>query len=142
MNKLEPLINTVKELKDACIKAAEANMQFAQVFMPKLKDLSLIEKIHELYVKVADESGFSGDGTSNNKQFVFLILYLYSPASLCGGKINRELRKAIASVLGISADTALYKMRATSVSWYETYPEFRKECNRAIEEINRYMTDL
>lgn len=142
MNRMIPLINAVKDMKDACAKAAEANIQFAQVFTPKMSDLSLIGKIHQLYVKVADESGFSGDGTSNNKQFVFLVLYLYSPASLCGGTINRKLRKAVASVLGINADTALYKMRATSVSWYDTYPEFRNECNRAIEEISRQMTDL
>jgi len=142
MNKLVPFINTVKELKDACIRAAEANVQFAQVFAPRMKDLSLIVAIHDRYVEIAAESGFKADGTSNNKQFLFIVLYLYSPASLLGGRINKELRSSIATALGISASTALYKMRSTSVSWYETYPEFRNECNLALEKIDAYLSDL
>lgn len=141
-NVLNRFIVTINEYRDVCMKAAEANIRFAEAFAPRLTDLSLIAKIHEMYVGFARESGFNADGTDNNKQFLFLILWLYSPASLLGGRINKELRSSIATALGISASTALYKMRSTSVSWYETYPEFRNECNLALEKIDAYLSDL
>lgn len=141
-NVLEPLVRTIKDYRSACMKIAEANIQFAQSFAPRLTNLTGIRKIYDIYVKFAKDSNFKEDGTDNNKQFLFLILYFYSPASLCGGKINCALRKTIAATLGISADTALYKMRAKSVSWYKIYPDFRRECNIAIEEIENHLEDL
>lgn len=141
-NVLNKLVVTINEYRDVCRKAAEANIKFAEAFAPRLTDMSLIEKIHQMYVTFARESGFSADGTDNNKQFLFLILWLYSPASLMGGKINKHLRRVIASALGINADTALYKMRSTSVSWYETYQEFRRECNLTLEHIEKHMSEL
>lgn len=137
MNVLDKYTKAIDGLKEANRSVAEAHLQFSAVFRARLEDLSLIEKIHGWYIETAREHAFSGDGTTNNKQFVFLILSLYSPASLVGGGINKNLRRAIASALGIKANTAIYKMRSCAVNWYDIYPKFRGECNTAISEVDR-----
>ena len=140
MNILDKYTRAIDGLKEANMNVAAAHLAFSEVFRARMDDLALIEKIHGWYIETAREHSFSGDGTSNNQQFVFLILELYSPASLVGGGINKNLRRAIASVLGIRANTAIYKMRSMAVHWYNIYPKFREECNTAVSEVERTLT--
>lgn len=141
MNVLDKYTRAIDDLKEANRSVAEAHLQFSAVFKARMVDLGMIEKIHGWYIETAREHDFCGDGNANNKQFVFLILNLYSPASLVGGGINKSLRRAIASALGINANTAIYKMRSTAVNWYNIYPKFRGECNVAISEVERTLRD-
>lgn len=141
MNVLDKYIQAIDGLKEANMNVAAAHMAFSEVFRARMKDMAMIEKIHGWYIETAREHSFSGDGTSNNKQFVFLILNLYSPASLVGGGINKNLRRSIASALGIKASTAIYKMRSNAVHWYKIYPGFREECNTAITEVGRTLLE-
>lgn len=125
------------------MESTKAYIELSQTLTPKLKDLALIVKIYGIYCEVAERYGFKADKVSdNNKQFLFLILWLYSPASLCGGKITKTLRKAISQPLGIEFDNTIYKIRSKALSWYDIYPEFRKECNIAIDEVCKVMADL
>lgn len=140
MNVLEKYTRAIDGLHEANRNVAEAHLRFSEVFKAQLDDLGMIEKIHGWYIETAREYGFCADGTANNKQFVFLILNFYSPASLVGGGINKSLRRAIASTLGIKANTAVYKMRSIAVNWYNVYPKFRAECNTAITEVQRTLT--
>lgn len=135
MSILEEYKKAADGLKEAHRAAAEADARFGRLLAPKASDLGLIGGIHEWYRRTAAERSFRADGTANNKQFVFLVLYLYSPASLVGGRINKGLRRAIAAALGISAATAVYKMRSVAVSWYGMYPRFREEVDTVVASV-------
>ena len=141
MDVLEKYTRAIDGLKEANRSVAEAHLTFSEVFRARLGDLGMIEKIHGWYIETARENHFSADGTTNNKQFVFVILNLFSPASLFGGGINKQLRRTIAAALGINASTAIYKMRSTAVNWYNIYPKFRGECNVAISEVERTLRE-
>lgn len=139
MDVLDKYTSAVDRLKDAENRNIAANLEFAEAMRPKLNDLTMISQIREWYQEVARDARFKGDGKANNKQFVFVILNLYSPASLIGGCINKSLRRAIAQSIGITASHAIYKTRSTAVAWYKTYPRFRNECNMAITKIDEYL---
>lgn len=140
MDVLENYATAVDRLKDAESRNIAAHLEFAETLRPKLNDLSMVGQIREWYQQTARECRFKGDGKGNNKQFVFLILNLYSPASLIGGSINKSLRRAIASTLGITAGHAIYKMRSLAIAWYRTYPRFQNECNTAILKIDEKLS--
>lgn len=135
MSILEEYRKAADGLREAHRAAAEADVRFGRLLAPKVSDLGLIGGVHEWYRREAAERSFRADGTANNKQFVFLVLYLYSPASLVGGRISKGLRRAIAAALGIRAATAVYKMRSVAVSWYGTYPRFREEVDAAVAHV-------
>lgn len=132
-NLMEKYNRAIAEFHEANRRVAEASLAFSAVFRPAATDLSKIAPLYEKYTALAREKEFRADGQRNDKQFVFAVLHLYSPASLCGGIISRKVRRAVAESLGIKADTAIYKMRSIAVSWYGTYPLFRSECNIAIQ---------
>lgn len=131
--------DAIKAFHEANMAAAEASRVFSEVLRPAMENVNRIGELHELYLKVASEHGFRADGQRNDKQFVFAVLHIYSPASLCGGGISKRIRTAIASALGVRADTAVYKMRSTAVSWYDMYPLFHGECNTTVKAFKEYL---
>lgn len=139
MNLMQKYNEAIAEFHEANRLVAEASLTFSTVFKPLVEDISKIASLRESYVTFAREQGFHADGRSNDKQFIFAILHLYSPASLCGGAINKKLRRAIANSLGVKADTAIYKMRSAAVSWYDTYPLFCGECNLAVKRLREIL---
>ncbi len=139
MDLMKKYNDAIRSFHEANRLAAEASYTFSQIFRAKAEDLSRIDELHTLFDKVSSENGFRADGRNNDKQFVFAVLHLYSPASLCGGGINKRLRRAIAAALGVRADTAVYKMRSTAVSWYDTYPLFHSECNVAVRALSEHL---
>lgn len=139
MDLMKKYTDAIRSFHEANRLAAEASYTFSQVFRAKVEDVSKIAELHTLFEKVSSENGFRADGRNNDKQFVFAVLHLYSPASLCGGGINKRLRRAIAAAVGVRADTAVYKMRSTAVSWYDTYPLFYSECNTAVKAFREHL---
>lgn len=121
-------INEILDMKDA-INASVGRLD-------RLCDLSMIGRLYAFYQKLSADSGFKADiRNGNRKQFLLAILMLYSPASLAGGMIPKQLRHEIAEALGIRYDHMVYEMRGKAVAWYRTYASFREETDIAYSQL-------
>lgn len=118
-----------------------ATLEYSAVFAPRLTDLTLIPKLYDWYCAYAEENKFTADLNSRKKQFVFVVLMLFSPPSIFGGKIRKALRNAIAHTFGISDGTAIYKMRDKAVAWQSTYKTFADEIDKAYQHIDALLSD-
>jgi len=139
MDLMQKYTKAIEDFREANRLAAEASLMFSTVFKAPVEDLSEISSLRELYVRLVMDEKFHADGTKNDKQFIFAILHLFSPASLCGGAINKKLRKTIASSIGVKADSAVYRMRSVAVTWYDNYPLFHSECNKTVKVFEEYL---
>lgn len=123
-------------LEKAQADAREAQLLIDKVFQGVISDLSLLPQLYAWYRDVADRKRFSSDiRNGNHKQFVFVVLMLYSPMSLYGGKIGSNLRREIAGLLHLRSHTILYYMRDKAVAWNSTYKTFSSEVEAAYEAL-------
>ena len=67
---------------------------------------------------------------------VFIILYLYSPMTLAGGKMKAGLREKLGNVLGIKEKTVVSNNINGIVFSYQLYKYFRQDIERIFSEIS------
>lgn len=63
------------------------------------------------------------------KEFIFIILFLYSPGTLAGGKMKGGVRKALGEVLGIVGKSSISDKIGIVTFYYRTYKYFRQDLN-------------
>ena len=78
------------------------------------------------------------DSVTQRKKFIFIILYLFSPSSLAGGKMTAGLREEMSRVLGIQSKSTISDNCADVVFLYQNYGDFSGDIEYLyIEIVNR-----
>ena len=75
------------------------------------------------------------------KKFIFIILFLYAPSVLAGGRMPRGLRDKIAESVNISDKTFISHNIETVVVLYNNYKGFRKDIEYIYSEIVSHLRD-
>ena len=96
--------NKIIRLKKIRIEKSELSEEENALTAPILKDKSLIHEIYKIFVELLNERGCPPniDSVTQRKKFIFIILYLFSPSSLAGGKMTAGVREEMSMVLGFS----------------------------------------
>ena len=104
---------------------------------PILKDKSLIHEIYKIFVELLNERGCPPniDSVTQRKKFIFIILYLFSPSSLAGGKMTAGLRPELARVLGVQSECTISDNCADVVFLYQNYGDFSGDIEYLYTEI-------
>lgn len=132
--KIRPSVR-LEHLKEAFEAQKVLQSRIDRMMGERLTDLSLIPRLYEEYNRIAEEHGFRGDlRNGNHKQFLMVLLLLYCPECVFGGRIRRDFRDMVASVLNVKGNI-VYSMRDRAAVWYRTYPEFAKEVDVAYGEM-------
>lgn len=122
-------IKWIKEMKTLVLKEENA------ISVPLLSDLSLVGKIHSLF----KEHCAGKKVMLHRKQFIFVMLYFFSPSALGGSKMRRGLREEIAKRLGCTCSNVSHDYKNVGF-YYVTYRKFRTSVNdfivKAKEELN------
>ena len=103
---------------------------------PLLSNMSMIRNIYDIYkgtLRRIDPSADPRD-TINRKKFLFVVLYLYSPETLCGSIIKHRLREHFSSVLQC-APTSVSRDCADARVFYDNYPDFRNDVNMILSDV-------
>lgn len=103
---------------------------------PLLTNMSMIRNIYDIYkgaLRRIDPSADPRD-TINRKKFLFVVLYLYSPETLCGSIIKHRLRENFSSVLQC-APTSVSRDCADARVYYDNYPDFRHDVNTILSDV-------
>lgn len=118
--------NKIIRLKKIRIEKSELSEEENTLTSPILKDKSLVYEIYRIFVEVLNESVCPPniDSVTQRKKFIFIILYLFSPSSLAGGKMTAGLREEISRVLGIQSKSTISDNCADVVFLYQNYGDF------------------
>lgn len=140
METLEEFLQSITEAYDHYY---ETKHQLDSLQKGRVDDYSLIPGLYEEYLSIAERYHFQNDQRSGNrKQFLFVMLALYSPSSLFGAALSKGLRNAITETFGNKSSTLIYETRDLAVSWYKTYSGFKGETNIAYSEIVRFIKKI
>lgn len=129
--------NKIIRLKKIRIEKSELSEEENTLTSPILKDKSLIHEIYKIFVELLNERGCPPniDSVTQRKKFIFIILYLFSPSTLAGGKMIAGLRPELANVLGIQSECTISDNCSDIVFLYQNYGVFRGDIEYLYTEI-------
>lgn len=128
---MKQIIETIKRIERARTALRQAIVDNELATSPRLKDLALIPKIYEIFKGIK-----GGDITVNDrKEFIFVVIYLYAPQKLFGGKMPHGMRRAIANITGITCASFISSTCAELLILYTTYDDFQQEVDRLLNKV-------
>lgn len=121
--------SVVSELKAIREQKSRLSERENELSAPVLSDLELIPVIYEWFKDVLSEMAFppQAECITQRKKFIFIILFLYAPSVLAGGRMPKGLRDKIAESVNISDKTFISHNIETVVVLYNNYKDFRKD---------------
>ncbi|MBA7488956.1 MAG: hypothetical protein HG422_08030 [Prevotella sp.] len=127
---MEQIIETIKKIEKSRTALQQAIADNELATSPKLKDLNLIPKIYSVFEDVKGK-----DITANDrKEFIFVVIYLYSPNKFFGGKMPQGMRKSISNAAKIDS-TCISRTCTELMVLYTTYSDFRQGVDELMERV-------
>lgn len=117
----------------ACIKENQRALSKEEFSLSRAtyNDYSQIRTIFDMFPDGQMNSAFI-----KRKEFLFVILLLYSPSALSGGRMRRGLREVIAVTVGCSCSNVSHDYQNVWF-YYISYKKFREDVNNALELIEK-----
>ena len=118
-------IAEIKSIREQKSKLSEREKELTE---PILTDLEMKGMLNRWYQENNTQKEiFRSGNVTQRKKFIFIILFLYSPSTLAGGKMKNGLRDKLAEVLGVNAQTTISNNRNNLVFSYQLYKYFRQD---------------
>lgn len=129
----EKIIN----LKNVRVEKSALSERELVLSKPLMTDRSLIKEIYTKFVEVLNERCMPPVSGSvlQRKKFIFIILYLYSPSALAGGKMQKGLRDDISNALGINSVSTISDNCSDVVFLYQNYSDFSKDIDDIFKAV-------
>ena len=130
------MFSNIFELKSIREQKYRLSERESEIAKPVLTDLGMIDTLYEWFKEIAlDGKELPKGNVSQRKKFIFIILYLYSPTTLAGGKMRAGLREKLAEVFPIKEKSVVSNNTNNLVFSYQLYKYFRQEVERIYKEI-------
>lgn len=129
------IITQIKEVKQ---QKEELSKREAELSKPMLNDISFISELYEWFNEINEQRDCPPRrGCARlKKQFIFIVLFLYSPRTLSGGEIRRGVRDALAQVLSFKSPTGVSNLCTDIMFLYNNYKDFSSEVEHIYTEIS------
>ena len=128
---MEQIIETIKKIEKARTALRQAIADNELATSPRLKDLSLIPKIYEIFEQIKGK----GIKVNDRKEFIFVIIYLYSPNKFFGGKMPQGLRRAITKATKVTCASVISATCTELMVLYTTYADFRHDVDELMQIV-------
>lgn len=132
------LITALKDLKE---EIDEKQSAFDEMAEPRLKDWNLLPKLYEIFLDTfPDHKGIRS--VNYRLIFIFVVMYLYAPASLAGNWIPRGFRQRIAKLFNLNCSTPISDNVAVLDVYYKSYVVFRKNVDKLYSRFMEYLNTI
>lgn len=124
----------LKSIREQKFRLSERENELAQ---PLLTDLDMIPRIYEWFKDIlsARDCPPRLESVTQRKKFLFIILFLYSPSTLAGGRLQNGVRAALRDVFPEIAPCVISNNIADITFIYQQYKDFRKDVEEIYEGI-------
>lgn len=128
--------SSIAELKSIREQKSRISERETELSAPMLHDYGLIGEIYEWFCELLSGRSLPPDVNSpiQRKKFIFIVLFLYSPSTLAGGKMKIGLRDKIAEVTGCT-NTLISHNLDDVVFFYRQYKSHRRDIDCLYTEI-------
>lgn len=127
---MEQIIETIKKIEKSRTALRQAIADNELATSPRLKDLNLIPKIYSVF----EEAKGKNITVNDRKEFIFVVIYLYSPNKFFGGKMPQGMRKSISKAAEIDS-TCISRTCTELMVLYTTYSDFRQGVDELLKAV-------
>lgn len=129
--------SVVSELKAIREQKSRLSERENELSTPVLSDLELIPVIYEWFKEVLSEMAFPPqvECITQRKKFLFIVLFLFSPSVLAGGRMPNGVRKSLEEVFPNVKPCTISNNLADVVFLYQQYKDFRQDIEYIYTEI-------
>lgn len=131
------MFSEISELKSIREQKSRLSEREAELSTPVLTDLSLIPMVYEWFNDIQSGRDCSPrkESVHQRKKFIFVILNLYSPSTLAGGKITKGVRDKISDLFVGCSPSNISHNCADVTFQFQQYKEFRRDIEYIYTEI-------
>lgn len=121
--------SSIMELKSIREQKSRLSERENELASPELKDLSLIPVIYEWFKEILSERDYSPrpDSVIQRKKFLFIVLFLFTPSTLAGGRLPNGVRSVLVEVLQDVAPCVISNNISDVMFIYQQYRDFRQD---------------
>ena len=128
--------SSIIELKSIREQKSRLSEREKELGNPILTDLSLLNQLYEWFKEItSNKDQKRNERILQRKKFIFVVLFLYSPSTLAGGKMKKGLREKLGETLGIHGKSSISDNINNLVFSYQLYKYFRQDIDRILSEI-------
>lgn len=134
------MFNQITELKSIRTQKYSLQKREAELLKPVLIQLDMLPTLFNWFIEIQENIARKPDKSNvwARKQFIFIILTLYSPGSLAGKRMKPGLRDKLAEIFRINSRTIISDNCAAVVFYYQQYKDFRIEVDYTyVQMLNR-----
>lgn len=130
-------IGRISAIKNINTKMSEFTAMLHKLEQPIFTDKSLLPTIYKVYRDYFARRGnvHDADLVRNRKKFLLIVLYLYSPRTLSGRKMQLGLRRQISNVIGLTSSTPISDNCVGLITLYNAYIDFKNDVDAIYSDV-------
>lgn len=130
------MFSEISELKSIREQKSRLSEREAELSVPVLTDLSLIPIIYEWFNEIQEgrDCAPRRDSVHLRKKFIFIILDMYSPSTLAGGRVSSKIREVLSSTVYCNPSYISHNIENV-LFLFQQYKEFRRDIEYIYTEI-------
>ena len=127
----------IERLKKIRSEKSELSSEENALASPFLEDKRLIREIYRIFVEILSERTCppNPDSVTQRKKFIFIVIYLFSPSTLAGGRMKHGLREEMSRVMDIRSAGIISKDCEDVVFLFRHYKDFSYDIRNIYAEI-------
>ena len=130
------MFSRIIELKSIREQKSRLSEREKELEDPILTDLSLLDQLYKWFEEISyRKKKKRNEQILQRKKFIFIILCLYSPSTLAGGKMKTGLRDRLCEVLNLNDKSTLSKNLNNLSFHYQMYKYFRQDIDKIYSEF-------
>ena len=139
---MEKEFSCISEIREIRRMKSVLSERETRLSRPMLCDYAMIPALYAWFNEImdGDEGGQPGKAYARMK-FIFIILFLYAPGALAGGKMPDGLRAAIARTIPGISPCVISNNKKTSTFYYDVYNRYKEELRDIYDKLVRRMRD-
>lgn len=136
------IITRINQILDAKVELDDAVQKFNSVSEPSYDDITLLPELWNMFCRYLKLHRHCANPQSvyERKLFIFLILTIYSPRTLAGGKMKLGLRDELGKLFGLNARTPISDNARDVAFLYRTDRIFKRDATRLMKMAYKYFS--
>ena len=129
--------SSIVELKSIREQKSRLSEREQELSLPILTDLSLIPEIYGWFKEVLSKMDYppNPESVTQRKKFLFIVLFLFAPSVLAGGRLPNGIRAEIAGVFPDVSPCVISNNIADVSFIYQQYKDFRQDIEYLYNQI-------
>lgn len=127
-------LKKLEELREVRNRQEELKKIENELVRPVITNLSLIGDLYEQFQQLTADMN-RWNKYSKRRMFLFIVVWLYSPASFVSERLASGVREEITKVLNLKSRTIVSNEMHNLLFVYQTYKQFRKDTNYVFQQL-------